>query len=138
MIIGLHTPDGHLTAGQLAAAAVGIVTGLDTVTKHYGALLLLGIKSRAQGRPGPRRITGDYLRSWAMTVSQEAGGIAVEVGTNAPQGRRLELGFNGKDALGRVYNQPPYPHVGPAADVIEPQYHLAADALVLAVIKSVT
>jgi hypothetical protein len=44
------------------------------------------------------------------------------VGTNAPQGLRLENGFVGADSLGRVYNQPPYPHFSPAAVQTEPEY----------------
>ncbi|MEV0446303.1 hypothetical protein AB0I46_46175, partial [Streptomyces spectabilis] len=46
--------------------------------------------------------------------------IVAEVGTNAPQGRRLEFGFVGVDSLGRHYNQPPFPHLGPAVATFGP------------------
>lgn len=48
--------------------------------------------------------------------------VTAIVGTNAPQGRRLEFGFVGADALGRVYNQPPFPHVGPAVEEQAPLF----------------
>ncbi|WP_172673788.1 hypothetical protein [Methanogenium cariaci] len=40
----------------------------------------------------------------------------VRVGTNAPQGKRLEFGFVGRDVLGRYYNQEAQPHLRPAVD----------------------
>ena len=38
-----------------------------------------------------------------------------------PQARRIELGFQGKDSLGRVFNQPPFPYLRPAAEVEYPK-----------------
>jgi hypothetical protein len=90
------------------------------VTKHHGMLLETKIKANASGRPGPRVITGNYRRSWTSRHS----GMTSIVGSNAPQARRLEYGFVGPDVLGRVFNQPPYPHVGPAVTVIRPVYFL--------------
>lgn len=101
-----------------------------TITQKFGQLLETGIKSRAQGRPGPRRRTGDYLRSWSTIVTMGPIGPRAESGTSAPQGRRLEYGFVGTDALGRHYNQPPYPHARPALDAIEPGYTAALAGLV--------
>lgn len=40
--------------------------------------------------------------------------------TDVVYARRLELGFVGKDRLGRRYNQRPYPYLRPAADAIYP------------------
>lgn len=88
------------------------------VTRHHAMLLETRIKANASGRPGPRAITGNYRRSWSTSHM----GMMSTVGTNAPQARRLEWGFYGPDRLGRVYNQPPYPHVGPAVDAITPGY----------------
>ncbi|MFI9365254.1 hypothetical protein ACIG5E_30015 [Kitasatospora sp. NPDC053057] len=34
----------------------------------------------------------------------------------------MEYGFVGPDSLGRVYHQPPFPHVGPAVQRIEPLF----------------
>jgi hypothetical protein len=36
--------------------------------------------------------------------------------------RRVELGFQGADSLGRVYNQPPYPYMQPALDRARPYF----------------
>ena len=61
--------------------------------------------------------TGTYRRSFAMeTAEKTAERCTVVVGTDAPQARRLEYGFVGPDKLGRVYNQPPRPHIRPALD----------------------
>lgn len=90
----------------------------DRVTAHHGMLLTTRIKANASGRPGPNVITGDYRRSWQGRQS----GSSYTVGTNKPQARRLEYGFYGPDALGRVYNQPPYPHLGPAWSATEGPY----------------
>jgi hypothetical protein len=49
------------------------------------------------------------------------------VGTDRAQANRLERGFVGTDSIGRTYDQPPYPHHGPAVDVIEPLYYLAME-----------
>lgn len=75
---------------------------------YWGHMLEAAIKSRAPVR------TGDYRRSWHMRVH----GMRATVGTNKPQGRRLEYGFVGTDSLGRTYNQAPRPHVRPAVDMV--------------------
>lgn len=87
---------------------------------HHGQLLRTRVMAKASGRPGPNVITGDYRRSISMQVEEAPARVSVIVGTNAPQGRRLEFGFHGADSLGRYYNQPPYPHFGPAIDEIVP------------------
>lgn len=113
-------------AEVLANELVGIGNGLSprarSVVKKYGALLQTRIQAKASGRPGPNAPTGDYRRSWGTRYSGNAFVSTASVGTNMPQGRRLELGFVGADSLGRIYNQPPYPHVGPAAQEIEPLF----------------
>jgi len=38
------------------------------------------------------------------------------VGTNVEYGRRVEMGFVGADALGRIYNQSPKPYLRPALE----------------------
>lgn len=61
--------------------------------------------------------TGTYRRSFHMeTVEKSSERCRVEVGTDAPQAKRLEYGFVGPDKLGRVYNQAPRPHIRPALD----------------------
>ena len=61
--------------------------------------------------------TGTYRRSFHMeTVEKSSERCRVEVGTDAPQARRLEYGCVGPDKLGRVYNQAARPHIRPALD----------------------
>lgn len=84
------------------------------VVRTFGQSLRTRVLAHASGRPGPRHVTGDYKRSWSVTTFVNNGNPTSDVGTNAPQGRRLEYGFTGVDAIGRHYNQPPYPHARPA------------------------
>jgi hypothetical protein len=101
---------------------------------HTGALGNARIRGNASGRPGPNVITGNYRNSWQTSTHPLAYGARCTLGTTRPQGRRLEFGFFGPDSLGRIYNQPPFPHVGPAipyiAGILQAQMRLAvAEAL---------
>ncbi|HTJ49442.1 MAG TPA: hypothetical protein VL443_08330 [Cyclobacteriaceae bacterium] len=42
--------------------------------------------------------------------------LSIEIGSDSPYARRLELGFNGTDSLGRTYNNPAEPYLTPALD----------------------
>lgn len=95
---------------------------LPKIVKHNGALLRTRVMAKASGRPGPNAVTGDYRRSWQNEYRGGGGTYSSTTGTNAVQGRRLEYGFNGVDSIGRVYNQPPYPHARPAFDEIAPMF----------------
>jgi hypothetical protein len=87
----------------------------DQEMERTGLAVLARVKLNASGRPGPRRVTGDYTRSMNLQAAHAASGrVTVTVGTNAVQGPRLEFGFHGTDSLGRRYNQPPFPHWRPA------------------------
>lgn len=108
-------------AAQFKADSAAIRVKTKKVLRHHGQLLLTRIQAKASGRPGPNAPTGDYRRSWGMQTRSTQFTEEVSVGTNAPQGRRLELGFYGADSLGRVYNQPPYEHVTPACDEVFPK-----------------
>lgn len=73
-------------------------------------------KNRASGRPGPEVITG-HLRGGikvAPIVRVTGHKWGTEVGPTMIYSRRVELGFNGTDALGRTYRQPGYPYFIPA------------------------
>lgn len=102
---------------------------LAAVAKH-GQLLQTRVMANASGRPGPNVVTGDYRRSIALRVFRNGGMAVAVVGTNKPQGRRLEFGFHGVDSLGRAYNQPPYPHFGPAVDATEGPFIRELEALI--------
>ncbi|MFI6054079.1 HK97 gp10 family phage protein [Streptomyces violascens] len=125
-------PNAHLDAGafsngaQIAAqldrrAALTVPAAVSAV-RHYTMLLETRIKAHASGRPGPNAPTGDYRRSWTHTVQTSGQTVVGTVGTNKPQARRLEYGFVGADSLGRVYDQQPYPHVGPAVAEVRPLF----------------
>ncbi|MEU6475332.1 HK97 gp10 family phage protein [Streptomyces sp. NPDC047017] len=133
-------PNAHPSAGaysnaaqiaaRLNARAVSSLPAVAGVVQHYAMLLETAIKANASGRPGPNAPTGDYRRSWTHEFSTSGMTVEAVVGTNKPQGRRLEYGFVGADSLGRIYNQPPFPHVGPAVEQIRPAFLAAVGAAV--------
>lgn len=49
--------------------------------------------------------------------------------SGVPYGPRIEFGFVGPDALGRVYNQAPRPYMTPAAELVRPQFVAAFSRL---------
>jgi hypothetical protein len=87
------------------------------------------VKRNASGRPGPRVRTGDYRR--AMNLRFEDEGFTASIGNNSPQAQRLEEGFVGADALGRVYDQPPFPHFRPMAEQLRGEW----DGIMSAVVR---
>lgn len=109
---------------QLAAAlnrgGKEAVSAAEIAMRHGAKALVVQVQGNASGRPGPRVITGKYRASWQSDVHRAGPVIVAEVGTSAPQGRRLEFGFVGVDSLGRRYNQPPFPHLGPAVNAFGP------------------
>lgn len=124
----------YSNAAQIAAAldsrAMRTLPETAAVVQHHAMLLETRIKAHASGRPGPNAPTGDYRRSWTHEIATDGVLVTAAVGTKKPQGRRLEYGFVGADSLGRIYNQPPYPHVGPAVEEIRPLFVAAlADAI---------
>lgn len=125
-----------VVGAQQVAAEFDALAGLvgvraAAVTQHHGQLLLTRVRAKASGRPGPRARTGDYRRSISLEFGISGSTVAAEVGTNAPQGRRLEWGFwDMTDSLGRHFFQPPYPHFGPAVDEIDPLFVDALAAIV--------
>jgi hypothetical protein len=100
---------------------------------HYGAVLQTHVKRHANkprtGPPGPRNITGTYLKSINRRTYNTLGASHAEVGSNAPQARRLELGFEGRDSLNRYYDQPAYPHFAPGYAEVLPEFLAALEAL---------
>lgn len=117
-------------AARLNVRAAAALPAVVSVVQHYAMLLETAIKANTSGRPGPNAPTGDYRRSWTHEISTNGMSVEAVVGTNKPQSRRLEYGFVGADILGRIYNQPPYPHVGPAVEQIRPAFLAAVGAAV--------
>lgn len=111
-------------------------------TRKYGQQLLRQVRANASGRSGvtftppdggpsgeigPRFQSGDYRRSIGLENGLLDGDPYAEVGSSAPQARRLELGFVGQDSLSRHYSQPPFPHYRPALEKVAPEYVAAVD-----------
>lgn len=111
------TPDE--VADRLDRAADDLGPAIERKVKHAAELGRAAIRGNASGRPGPNIITGQYWSSWRTVTRSLPYGAQCTIGTDAPQGRRLEYGFSGVDSIGRQYNQPPFPHVGPAIPTIE-------------------
>lgn len=114
---------------EQAADRVGPET--NRTVQQQARLARAMIRFNASGRPGPNIITGDYFDSWRTEPFGVPDGGGAVVGTDRPQGRRLEFGFmNMYDSLGRFYRQPPFPHVEPAVHELSDEYADAfADAL---------
>lgn len=116
MTLPAITIDAHGIPAYMLNAARQVDADVQQAVYRAGARLRTKVRANASGRPGPRAPTGNYRRSIALTLSHTPDGAALAlVSTNMPQGPRLEYGFVGRDVLGRYYNQPPYPHFGPAA-----------------------
>lgn len=90
-----------------------------SAARHTGdALTAAAIKlqgrarDHSSGRPGPNIITYQFWSAWTWAVG--ADGISATVANGSTYAARLEFGFVGVDSMGRHYNQPPYPSLGPA------------------------
>ena len=122
----MSTPDE--VARDLVALTVQVPAKIHAVTIAWTASLQRQVQANASGRPGPNAPTGNYRRSINRQTRRTARGSEGQVGTNQPQGWRLEAGFTGTDALGRNYNQPAFPHFGPALDFVGAGYQNAIAA----------
>lgn len=135
--------DGAKAAVRAFDAAPALLTRrLSVSVRSAGSLMRTRVRANASGRSGvtgpalyggtgeigPRVQTGDYRRSIGLATYSAGGQLVAEVGTNAPQGRRLEQGFIGADSLGRVYHQRPLPHFGPAVAPTEHALNAAIEA----------
>lgn len=134
MIVAVVAGADALSKELIARAAV-TDPQIRKIVRHYGHMLSTRVKANASTGhhrpgaphipgtgPGPNVATGDYRRSIHPEFVHSVVGHYAFVGTNAVQGRRLELGFTGVDSEGRYYDQPPFEHFGPAVTVIEPQF----------------
>jgi hypothetical protein len=116
-------------AADLALLAVETAGQVHAATIAWTAELQAAVQRNASGRPGPNVITGHYRRSINRRTEKRATGSVGQVGTDHPAGRRLEMGFKGTDSLGRSYDQPAYPHFGPALDEVAPKFEEALAAI---------
>jgi len=94
-------------------ARVDAATG--TAVRDGALIIQRQAQTNASGRPGPRVITGTLRRSIRVDGPHRIGTAwEARVGPTVVYGRRVELGFDGTDSLGRTYHQPPYPYFAPA------------------------
>lgn len=117
-------------AGEFTAMGKRVPTQAVATTKHYGMLVQTQARANASGRPGPRAITGAYRRSITLRMKIAATVVEASIGSAAPQAARLELGFVGRDSLGRQYAQPPFIHLQPAVDRYADEYVRAIESKV--------
>jgi hypothetical protein len=129
-VIGVAVAGASAVSASFAAGAAKAGPATSRKVRHFGMLLQTRVRANASGRPGPNAPTGDYRRSIAHEHQATGDHATSYVGTNAPQGARLEFGFHGEDSLGRHYDQPPYPHFGPAVDQIEGPFEAAMTTIV--------
>ena len=115
---GVHVIGAEDLAAKFRALADDIKgPALEAATRAAALPVLNQVRiTEPEGGRTPYK-TGTYRRSFHMeTVEKSSERCRVEVGTDAPQARRLEYGFVGADKLGRVYNQAARPHIRPALD----------------------
>jgi hypothetical protein len=119
-------------ARDLEAAADRLPHVIETVVDASADALMRTTQANATHRPGPEDQTGAYLASWDVQKVRrdDPNEVARSVGTNEPQGHRLEWGFVGPDELGRTFERSPFPHLGPAIDVVAPMYQAALERAV--------
>lgn len=115
MIGAVHT-NADVVAGQLARSAATIGPKVAGIERHYRQLLLTSIQARVT------KVTGGLAASYRV---DEDG-----VSSDHPAAHRHEVGFHGRDSLGRLYNDPPHAQVGPAADGVENRFVEALEASV--------
>lgn len=113
-------------ADRLDQAADRVGPEIQRTVRRQADALRDRIRANASGRPGPNVITGAYRASWNVEDFPVPNGGGAEVGSNAPQAKRLEFGFyDMTDSLGRHFFQPPYAHVEPAVNELSPLYQQA-------------
>jgi hypothetical protein len=114
---------------RLERAADRVGPEVNRTVQQQARLARAMIRYNASGRPGPNIITGQYFDSWRIEPFGVPDGGGATIGTDRPQGRRLEFGFfNMRDSLGRLFFQPPYPHVEPAVRELSAEYEDAFKA----------
>lgn len=113
-------------APRLERAAARVGPEINRTVQQQARLMRALIMENASGRPGPNVITDDYRPSWKRVPFPVPDGGGAVVGTDRPQGRRLEYGFyDMTDSIGRHFFQVPRPHVEPAVNELSPQYERA-------------
>lgn len=116
--------DFEVALARIVAAAD--VAARETV-EEGGKLIVQATRAHMGGRPGPETRSGRLFESVATGQAEQVSpGVwrsrtaPGETGAGTPYERRIELGFHGADALGRLYDQPPYPYLRPGLEDATP------------------
>ena len=95
-------------AVQLVRNRVVVLINRTQPTRTTASGRKIGLSPSLPGEP-PKRLTGALVRSIVAGVAKDGQTLRGFVGTNRQGARRLEFGFSGADARGRVINQAPRP-----------------------------
>lgn len=148
------TTNAAAVAADMRRAGADVHRAVERTTRRYGLLLQTRVRANMSGRSGimyypdttsmidlsgtispdvagvggeigPRFQQGDLRRSVSPFHGIGPNTISSSVGSNMPQASRLEHGFVGVDAIGRSYEQPPYPAWRPALADLDAPYRAA-------------
>jgi hypothetical protein len=100
----------------LEELAARVESATETAVKLGGEIVRAEVLTHMNGRPGPNVITGTLRRSVKVgtPIPERTGVWSVTVAPTVVYARRIELGFEGTDSLGRVYPKKyPYPYMAP-------------------------
>jgi hypothetical protein len=87
-------------AATLNRAAAALPGTTQRAVRQHAVALRDRVRRNASGRPGPKVITGDYVRSIQVEYGGGFGSMTATVATDEPRAARLEYGFYGTDSLG--------------------------------------
>ena len=137
VMLRTRAPSAYIVAQDFSKAATLSHEYVKNTSRHYGMLLKLRLIAKASGRPGPNIRRAVYItKFWVDFVGTNQWQARIRAGNTEPYSDRLEWGFSGMDSLGRVYDQPPYPHFRPAIAEIMTEYQQGLDFAVMRAIMT--
>lgn len=98
----------EIEAQRMAKACVVVQRNIKVLLNKKGSAT-----NRSAPGESPRKQTGRLYDSIFFKVERQGNEVVGVIYTNDKKARRLELGFVGKDSLGRVYDQAPRPFMRP-------------------------
>jgi HK97 gp10 family phage protein len=110
---------GFSGAKEFRDALEAVVVAVDETTKAAVASAAHLVQAAAMQRAPVA--TGTLRRSLHVEgpKSEGAGAYSAQIGPSVIYARRVELGFSGPDALGRVYDQKAKPYLAPGLDSVQ-------------------
>ena len=122
-------------SAQVAGVAATVDVALGPVVDATVRVGVAAAKVNASGRPGPNVVTDQFRSGIDGRTARTGDGWVGAYGSDAAQAWRLEAGFVGPDSLGRVFNQPPYPWLGPTVGPVSEFFVGRAGAAVRGVLS---